>query len=190
MIKRLNSVVLIIFALVISSLACNFGFGRPATLEIEDPAVAGQPISPGSIQPVPETGTVVQDMAPIVVTEGQLQALMENELQQRIGDQIEDLRVYLRTGNIQVEGKVNTQGVSAPVKVVIDVSVDLVGRPSLSILSANIGPFPVPGDLVTEVETMINKAFMEKVVSLAPNMHIDNIVIQNGVMTIYGHSEY
>lgn len=185
--KRLNWVVLIIFALVLSSLACNFGFGRPSTPEIEVPAVTEELLSPGNVQPGQGAGTLLQDMAPIVVTEGQLQALMQDELQQRIGDQIEDLRVYLRSGNIQVEGTVNTQGVSAPVKVVIDVSVDMVGRPSLSISSANIGPFPVPGDLVDEVETMINRAFLEKVVSLAPNMHIDDVVIQNGVMTIYGH---
>ena len=187
MMKRLNRSVLIIFAFVLSSLACNFGFGRPTTPEIEVPALTEESLSPGNIQPAP--GDVLQEMAPIVVTESQLQTLMEAELQQRIGDQIEDLAVYLRSGNIQVEGNVNTQGVSAPVKVVIDVSVDLVGRPSLSVSSANIGPFPVPGDLVTEVESILNKAFTEKVFSLAPNMHIDNIVIQNGVMTIFGHSK-
>jgi len=70
---------------------------------------------------------------------------------------------------------------------VIDVSVDPVGRPTLSIISSNIGPFPVPGDLVAEVEAVVNKAFQDKVIALAPNMHIDDIVIQNGVMTIYGH---
>jgi len=47
----------------------------------------------------------------------------------------------------------------------------------------------VPADLVDEVETLINKAFKEKVIALAPNMHIDDIVIQNGVMTIYGYSK-
>jgi hypothetical protein len=95
----------------------------------------------------------------------------------------------LRSGQIQILGDVNTQGISAPVKVVIDVSVDPMGRPTLSIISSNIGPFPVPGDLVEEVETLINQAFKEKVISLAPNMHIDDIVIQNGVMTIFGHSK-
>jgi hypothetical protein len=45
----------------------------------------------------------------------------------------------------------------------------------------------VPGDLVAEVEALVNKAFQDKVIALAPNMHIDDIVIQNGVMTIYGH---
>jgi hypothetical protein len=83
----------------------------------------------------------------------------------------------------------NSQGISAPVKVVIDVNVDPVGRPMLSIISSSIGPFPVPGDLIAEVEVLINKAFQEKVLALAPNMHIDNIVIENGIMTIYGHSK-
>ena len=143
---------------------------------------------PGINQPGQDPEADFQGLEPIVVTESQLLALMEDELQERIGDQISNLQVLLRSGHIQILGDVNTQGISAPVKVVIEVRVDPVGRPTLNIISSNIGPFPVPGDLVNEVETLINNAFKEKVVALAPNMHIDDIVIQNGVMTIYGHS--
>jgi hypothetical protein len=137
-------------------------------------------------EPNPEAEN--QSTAPITVNENQLQALIVEELQPRLGDQITNLEVYLRSGQIQISGDVNTQGISAPVNVVVAVSVDPVGRPSLNIISSNIGPFPVPGDLIDEVEALINNAFREKIDSLAPNMHIDQIVIQNGVMAIYGHS--
>jgi hypothetical protein len=187
--KKSNWIILIIFAFVLSSLACNFGFGRPATPEIVVPLTTEAINVPGIDQPGANEEAEIQGMTPIVVTEEQLRALIEGELQQRIGDQISNLQVLLRSGQIQILGDVNTQGISAPVKVVIDVSVDPMGRPTLSIISSNIGPFPVPGDLVEEVETLINQAFKEKVISLAPNMHIDDIVIQNGVMTIFGHSK-
>ncbi|MBK5106480.1 MAG: hypothetical protein JJE12_00040 [Anaerolineales bacterium] len=186
--KQLNLIILIIFALVLSSLACNFGFGRPATPENDVPLATEALSIPGVNQADPNPGTGIQDLEPIIVTEAELTALMEDELQQRIGDQISNLQVDLRSGQIQILGDVNTQGIAAPVKVVIDVSIDPVGRPTLSIISSNIGPFPVPGDLIAELEVLINKAFQEKVIALAPNMHIDDIVIQNGVMTIYGHS--
>jgi len=185
--KRLHWIFLIIFVLVLNSLACNFGFGRPATPEIEVPVTTEALAPPGSNQPAPNQGAVYQGMEPLVVTKGQLLALMEQELQPRIGDQISNLQVNLRSDQIQILGDLKSQGIAAPLKVVIDVSVDPVGRPTLSIISSNIGPFPVPGDLVAEVEALVNKAFQDKVIALAPNMHIDDIVIQNGVMTIYGH---
>ena len=185
--KHLNWIVLIIFALVLSSLACNFGFGRPATPENDVPLATEALSVPGVNQADPNPATGIQGLEPIIVTEAELTALMEKELQQRIGDQISNLEVDLRSEQIQILGDLNSQGIAAPVKVVIDVNVDPVGRPTLNIISSNIGPFPVPGDLVAEIEVLVNKAFQEKVVALAPNMHIDDIVIQNGVMTIYGH---
>jgi len=186
--KQLNWIVLIIFALVLSSLACNFGFGRPATPENDVPPANEALSVPGVNQADPNPDTGFQGLEPIIVTEAELTGLMEEELQQRIGDQISNLQVDLQSEQIQILGDVNTQGIAAPVKVVIDVSVDPVGRPTLNIISSNIGPFPVPGDLVAEIEVLINKAFQEKVIALAPNMNIDDIVIQNGIMTIYGHS--
>jgi hypothetical protein len=75
------------------------------------------------------------------------------------------------------------------VKVIMDVSIDPTGRPNLHVVSSSIGPFPVPGDLISEVEVLMNKAFQEKIQSLAPNLHIENIVIENGKMTIYGSTK-
>lgn len=185
--QKKNWIVLIIFALVLSSLACNFGFGRRSTpdnsaqLTAEAEAVNNQSGS----DPVFGEG----QLEPLTVSEAQLLDLMQRELEQRIGDQVSNLQVNLREGQIQIIGDVNTQGISAPIKVVVDVRVDPVGRPSLEIISSNVGPFPVPGDLIDEVELRINKAFQEQVISLAPNMHIDDIVIENGTMTIFGHKK-
>lgn len=186
--KRLNLVVLIIFALVLSSLACNFSFRQPTSSEFEqeiplqgdnNPEIFGGELSqdPG-FQVVPS----------LQITEGELADLMQKEINQRIGTQISDLQVSLRSGQIQILGDLATQGISAPVKVGIDVDIDPVGRPSLNIISSSIGPFPVPGDLIAEVEVLINEAFKEKVHSLAPNLHIENIVIENGIMAIYGRT--
>lgn len=184
MIKRLNSIVLIIFALVLSSLACNLSFGKPVSNVSEVPVVTTtvEEDFTGSNQ-VTLTPGIVQ----FEITESQIADLIDNELQQQIGDQFSNLQVHLRAGQIQIVGNLESQGISAPVEVVIDVSVDPVGRPRMDIISSHVGPFPVPGDIVGEVELLVNKAFQEKILSLAPNMPIDDIVIQNGTMTVYGH---
>jgi hypothetical protein len=59
----------------------------------------------------------------------------------------------------------------------------------LDVVSANIGPFPVPGDLVSEVEVTINKAFQDQIKSMAPDMHVERIIIDNGKMTITGRTK-
>jgi uncharacterized protein YpmS len=187
--KRLNLLALIIFVLALSSLACNLSFGRPATPEPEIPITEAAVESSGNDLAGTNQDTESQGIAPLVLTENQLTSLMVGELEQQVGDQVTNLHVYLRSGQIQILGDLDSQGISAPVKVVIEVSVDAIGRPILDIISSNIGPFPIPGDLVAELDLLINKAFQEKVQTLAPNMHIENIVIQNGIMTIYGRSK-
>ena len=183
--KRLKVIPLIIFVLALSSLACNFGFGRQATPEEVIPVTteaveslqgaAGEAIQNGDIE--------------IAITEAQLTSLLAFELAERAGDQISNLQVFLRDGQIQLYGDVDTQGISAQVRVFVAVSVDPIGRPVLEVVSSSIGPFPVPGELISEVEMIMNKAFQEKVESMAPNMHIESIVIEDGTMTIIGRSK-
>jgi uncharacterized protein YpmS len=176
---------LIIFVIALSSLACNFGFAGQANPEDVIPvtteaveslqAAAGETIQGGDIE--------------ISITETQLTSLLAFELAERAGDQISNLQVFLRDGQIQLYGDVNTQGISAQVRIFVAVRVDPVGRPVLEVVSSSIGPFPVPGELISEVETMMNKAFQEKVESMAPNMHIESILIEDGTMTIIGRSK-
>ena len=97
--------------------------------------------------------------------------------------------MYLQNGQIQLTGDVSTQGISAPAQVDIEVSVDVVGRPVLNVASATVGPFPIPGDLVSEVEVIINDAFQDQIDSMAPNLHIESIIIEDGTMTIIGRTK-
>jgi uncharacterized protein YpmS len=186
MMKQLNFIVLIIFALMLSSLACNLSFGKPASGLGEVPVVSAtvEENIAGSNQNSGASGLVQFE-----ITEAQIAELIDKELQQHIGDQISNLQIYLRAGQIQIIGNLESRGISAPVNVIIDVTVDPVGRPRMDIISSSVGPFAVPGDIVDEVERLVNKAFQEKILSLAPNLHIDDIVIQNGIMTVYGHPE-
>lgn len=187
--KKIKVIPLIIFVIALSSLACNLSFGRRekqgeailvTTESVENLQESAQEAVEGAIQ----SGDIE-----FVITEAQLTSLLTFELAERVGDQISNLQVLLRDGQIQLFGDVDTQGISATVRVVVSVRVDPIGRPVLKVVSSSIGPFPVPGELVSEVEMLMNKAFQEKIESMAPNMHIESIVIENGTMTIIGRSK-
>jgi uncharacterized protein YpmS len=187
--KRLKVIPLIIFVIALSSLACNFGFGRQETPEEMIPVTTEavenlQEAAEEAVEDAFQSGEIE-----IVITEAQLTSLLAFELEKRAGDQLSNLQVFLRDGQIQLFGDVDTQGISAQVKVFVAVSVDPVGRPVLEVVSSSIGPFPVPGELISEVEVVMNRAFQERVESMAPNMHVESIVIEDGTMTIIGRSK-
>jgi uncharacterized protein YpmS len=187
--KKIKVILLIIFVIVLSSLACNLSFGRQ---EKQGDAILVTTESVESLQESAQEaveGAIQSGDIEFVITEAQLTSLLTFELQERIGDQISNLQVLLQDGQIQLFGDVDTQGISATVRVIVSVRVDPVGRPVLEVVSSSIGPFPVPGELVSEVEMLMNKAFQEKIDSMAPNMHIESIVIENGMMTIIGRSK-
>jgi uncharacterized protein YpmS len=187
--KSFKVIPLIIFVIALSSLACNFGIGGWKTPEEMIPVTTEAVESLQESAEEAVEGAIQNGNIEIVITEAQLTSLLTFELGERAGDQISNLQVLLRNGQIELFGDVDTQGISATVRVIVAVTVDPVGRPILEVVSSNIGPFPVPGELVSEVEVIMNKAFQEKIESMAPNMHVDSIVIENGTMTIIGRSK-
>jgi hypothetical protein len=125
----------------------------------------------------------------LVVTEAQLTSIFTLELEERVGEVVNNLQLSLRDGQIQMTGDIVSESITAPVEAVIEADVDPAGRPILNVISANVGPFPVPGDLVSEVEATINKAFQDQIKSTAPEMRIEKIIIENGKMTISGRTK-
>ncbi len=187
--KQMKLIIIIIFVLLISSLACNLSLGKQDTPEPIDPFTSedgggAAESSEESLQDIESGETIILE-----VSETQLTDLMEIEAGNLVGDQLKNIQVYLRDGQIQIFGDLESQGITAPVKIVIEVSVDLAGRPNLEVVSSNVGPFPVPGELISEVESMMNKAFQEKIQSMAPNLHLESIIIEDGQMTIRGRAK-
>ncbi len=174
---------------MISSLACTLSFWRTATPE------SVIPVTTEAVESLEETAHGAFQEAQtsgefnLVITEAQLTSILAFELEESAGDMINNLQLFLRDGQIQMTGDLNSEGISAPVKAIVEVSVDSAGRPILNVVSANIGPFPVPGDLVSEVGVTINKAFQGQIKSMAPDMHVEKIIIDNGKMTITGRTK-
>ena len=187
--ERFKILPLIIFLLMLSSLACSLNFLGAATPE------SVIPVTTEAVESLEETAQSAFQEAQnsgevnLEINEAQLTSIFAFELEERVGDIINNLQIFLRDGQIQMTGDLNNEGISATVKAIVDVSVDPVGRPTLNVISANLGPFPVPGDLVSEVEMTINKAFQEQIKSMTPEMHVERIIIDNGKMTITGRKK-
>lgn len=176
---------------MVSSLACNLSFGRKATPE---PAL---PVTTEAVESLEESIEEAYQEAQmsgeiqLVITEAQITSLLTFELEKRAGDAlvIENPQIYLRDGQIRLIGGVKRLGISATARVTVEVSVSADGKPVLDIVSASIGPFPIPGDFVSEVEIIINDVFQEQIASKVPGLFIESIVIENGTMMITGHNK-
>jgi hypothetical protein len=186
--KKRNWIPLIIFALTVSSLACSWGFRRNSSQESEDPAATEElNIQNDALEDFQEPEDVGE--LQIAITEAQLTSLLFLQLERVAGGAVSDLQVYLRDGIIEATGRINQNGFLLPVRVVVDVGVDVIGRPVLSIASATAGPFSVPGDMVSDIEVAMNNAFRDEIESMAPNLQIETIVIEDGVMTLSGRKK-
>lgn len=175
------------FALAAPSLACNlFSFGR----ETPAPPI---PVTTEAVESLEETVEDAQQEAQqdgtirLSITEAQLTSLVAMKLQETGDETISNPQVYLRDGKIQVFGDVRLENLSATANVVIGVSVDAQGKAVFNVESGSLGPFPLPENVVSQLENRLNLIFQEQIASAAPNLFIDSIVIADGQMTIEGH---
>lgn len=173
-------------ALVLASLACSLPFVSPET---PAPPI---PVTTEAVEQLEETleGAARQaqqeEAVTIQVDEAQLTSWAAFELAESGEETIRDPQIYLRDGQIQVFGTVERQGIAAPAKVTMTVAVDEEGRPNLEVVSASLGPFPIPGQVIDDLEANLDQVFSEQIQSLAPNTRIETITIEDGRMTITG----
>jgi hypothetical protein len=181
-----NRLLVILLVLGLASLACNLSLGAPET-----PA----PPIPVTTEAVEELEEELQDAygqaqqgEPVTLTidEAQLTSLVAFELEKREEESVKNPQVYLRDGQVQVFGTVDYQGVEADASIFLNVNVDAQGKPDFAVSSAYFGPFPIPDDLVAEIEANLDQAFSEQINSMSPNLRIESIEIADGAMTITG----
>jgi uncharacterized protein YpmS len=176
----------VLLLLAVVTLACNLGSRQtPAP----PPPVSTEAVQDleatleSAVDKIRETGEVHLEL-----DEAQLTSLVAFELQESGDDMIRDPQVYLRDGQIQVFGTVERQNITGTARVALTVDLDDEGRPNLNVVSASLGPFPIPQQIVDNIESELDEAFTRQLNSLAPNTRFDSIVIADGKMTITGHA--
>ena len=178
---------IIIYVLAVVSLACNLPFFTPKT---PAPPI---PITTEAVQSLEETaqnayeGIQQGETATFVITETQLTSLVALKLQEVGNQTITNPQFYLRDGKLQVYGTITREELEAIAFVVIAVGVDASGQPVFDIESAQLGPVPLPEELISQLETQLQLIFQQEIAKLAPNIAVDSITIADGQMTIVGH---
>jgi hypothetical protein len=71
--------------------------------------------------------------------------------------------------------------------VVATVSVDSQGKPQYEVVSADLGPLPLPQSILDQLSAELDKALENQFNPDQHDMVIEKITIANGTMTIIGH---
>lgn len=184
--KKTYWYLIVMASLVVASLACNLGASQ-----VEGTATPS-PLTPEDMSgPVEETLEGIRSGAQVEleISEQELTSLVAEGIEAQDETPIEDPQVLLRDGQIRFLATVERQGFNLPAEVVMTVQPDDQGKPEFNVVSATIGPLPVPGSVTSELESGLNQTFASEIESRAPNTHIESIVISEGVMTITGRAQ-
>jgi hypothetical protein len=183
------SIIFLVTMLAAASLACSLG-GR---LQNAIPTATATPV------PVPVTTEAVKSLETqvsqavatvesggplsIQITEEQATAAAVLALQQVGEKRVSDLQIHFRDGQIQVTGTASQSGVTLPVNVVLVPKVEQ-GKPSIQILAAQVGPFPVPQQLLDQMTSQFDQLIKQQLDQNGSNLVVQTISVENGVMTV------
>jgi hypothetical protein len=182
-----NFLTLFITSLVLASLACAIFIGGP------DYPAQTIPYSPDEVTNMQaqiaeafvagaESGVVT-----LQITETQLTSYMAVKMQEKENPPFTDPQVLLRDGQMQMYGKITRGIFTANMLITMNVGVDpATGMPSITIATADFGPFPAPEGLNNAISTVIDEAFTGSFGPVATGFRIENISIADGVMTLTG----
>lgn len=185
--KKYNPALLVAaLAIAMIPLACTIFVGGP-----EYPATS-IPISTEAVGSLDdqfhasETAAADSGKLTLSVNETQITSLLAQKLSSQSAPLIQDPQVFLRDGEIQVYGKASQANLLANVRIVLKASVDAEGKPVLTVISTDFGPFPAPQGLNDSVSAMIDQAFTGSFGPAATGLRLESISIADGIMTLTG----
>ena len=174
--------------LLLVSMACNLiNRSEPA-------ATATIPVSTEALdslnKDIQDAGKQIESsgQATLTIDEQELTSLIAFEIQEQETPIFQDPQVYLRDGQIKILGKVQQGNTMATLELVLTVSADIDGHPDFQLVSAKLGPLPLPDVLLQQISDQLDATFTSKIEPRMDNIFIEKITIADGVMTIQGHT--
>jgi hypothetical protein len=171
--------------LIISSLACSINLGGPKIPTEQPKPIPGPTTNPeGLLQTaIPEAG---KGQIALELTDAQLTEYLKEQLKSQADPILQDPRVVLKDGEIEIYGYAQRGVFSGNVLVIGTVTVDDKGQPKLKITSANIGAVPIPSPLLDIFSNTLDEMLVTKLGSLSNNFLLEDIQITDGLMTVKG----
>ena len=188
-ITKITGFLLVLTILLLASLSCNLT--RIGELQPES-SLTEIPISTQAVlEFTEEVQSVIETMqsgGPInmEITEEQLTSLAATGLGGQ-GDQvIRDVQVRLQNGQAQITGNVTQGGMNLPLNIILEIMIDSAGQPYSKVISATVGPFPLPQDVQDQIKSEFDQAMRTQFNT--EEMFIESIVIADGRITISGRT--
>ena len=179
-------ILLVLTALILGSLACSLFVGGPdypeGTIPVSIEAVESLKTQiEEAVLASAETGLIT-----LQITEEQITSYIAFEMASQEEPAFQNPQVYLRDGQMQIYGTVVRGYLTANVLVALTVNVDEHGQPKIEIVTADFGPFPAPDGLKQSMTAIVTEAYTGSLGPVATGFRLENITIQNGLMTLSG----
>ncbi|MBI3361991.1 MAG: hypothetical protein HY023_12880 [Chloroflexi bacterium] len=167
-----------------AALACNApapGLNAPTRIPVSTEA-AGQLLQNlGNLTPAAD-GSVT-----ITMTQEQLTSLVAIELAKNPDAPVKDPQVILHSGQIVFTGTLDAQSLKGDAEIKMTAAVDENGQPDITIISAKIGPLPIPDSLLPGISKAVSDALFNQITTQAgTKIKLTSITIDEGTMTVKG----
>ncbi|MBI3764202.1 MAG: hypothetical protein HY260_20370, partial [Chloroflexi bacterium] len=135
----------------------------------------------GSVTPAAD-GSVT-----ITMTQEQLTSLVAIELAKNPDAPVKDPQVILHSGQIVFTGTLDAQSLKGDAEIKMTAAVDENGQPDITIISAKIGPLPIPDSLLPGISKAVSDALFNQITTQAgTKIKLTSITIDEGTMTVKG----
>jgi len=187
--KRKIYLLTILLTLLLAALACNAGNGTPSPPTGLPPIPTLDPNLSDKFEDVWQKSlaeAVATGNFSVTITEGQITEFVNRKNAENPEAALSDIQVFLRDGQIQIIGQTkNDSGNSTTLQITASVVI-VEGKLQVNILSAKLGPLPVPPQILDSVSISINDALNGQNVAGSEKLQLESIVITDGLMTITG----
>jgi hypothetical protein len=173
-------------ALAIASLACTLSIPgrRPANTPIPVTTEAVEELEKGVKESLDESAKT--GLLELKLTESQITSYVAFKLNEQPEPLLVDPQIYLRDNQVEIYATLKSGSLQAPATIIAKVSVGAEGMPVVAVESVNLGPLPVPQDLLDQVNTTLNQMVGDQFSGMNGRFVLESITIGEGVMTISG----
>ena len=185
--KNYFSLSIFLLTLVLASLACTVFVGGPDTSQRPVIPVSAEALESLKLQIEQAMQNGAQSgVVTLQINETQITSYLAFKLASDSNPMFTDPQVYLRDGQMQIYGKSQRGMFTANIGIIVSVGIDETGQPAIEIVSADFGPFPVPGGLKDALTAAIREAYTGTLGPVATGFRIESITIADGLMTVTG----
>jgi hypothetical protein len=169
---------------LVVALSCSFPGGAKPT---EEPTAAVPTQSPEeALTAIAGQLTGNKDAFTFTITEDQINTLLNQRLQSLQDKTISEAKVDLQPGRIVITGKISQQQISLDMNATLEPYVDENGLPKVKLITADLGPIPVPPDLGDTISEIFMPIIETAIAESGQNIKLQSISVSDTSMVISG----